>query len=88
MTRYLCMVVFQLLISKVAAPGGSQWKPQVLPERNVSIGLRHLPFEFSVALSRWFGRLVVLRGPAPGPPGFFEAWLGCSKGVVVRRWNQ
>ena len=32
MTRYLCMVVFQLLISKVAAPGGSYWKPPALPE--------------------------------------------------------
>ena len=44
---------------------------QLTAWRNVSIVLRHLPFEFSVALPQWFGWLVIPRGPAPGPPGFF-----------------
>jgi integrase len=39
-------------------------------ERNVSIVLRQLPVEFSVALVESFDALAVRWGPAPKPPGF------------------
>jgi len=39
-------------------------------ERNVSIVLRQLPVEFSVALVELYAGLAVHWGPAPRPPGF------------------
>jgi len=55
-------------------------------ERNVSTGWRQLPVEFSVASVRKATPSALRWGPAPKPPGFFEAWLGCSKGVVTERF--
>jgi len=49
--------------------------------RNVSITLRQPPSEFSVAFFQVSGSSPLRWGPAPKPPGFFQAWLGCSKGL-------
>ena len=54
-----------------------------IPPRNVSITLRHLRSEISEWKFR-FGRGFLRRGPAPEPPGFLKAWLGCSK--VAGKW--
>jgi hypothetical protein len=56
-----------------------------LTARNVSTCLRHLHVEISVVWSRFASSFLWTWGPAPTPPGFFEAWLGCPRGVWGER---